>query len=52
LRAFRHIVCMQAEVAVALPPSGPPSWARAAAELERLGAENLAKRVAELAQQT
>jgi hypothetical protein len=48
LRVFRHIVCMQADVAVELPPSGPPDWTRAAAELERLGAENLARRVAEL----
>jgi hypothetical protein len=43
---------LQADVSVELPPTGPPTWARAAAELERLGAENLAKRVAELAQQT
>jgi DNA polymerase-1 len=48
LRVFRQIVCMQADVAVELPPSGPPTWARAAAELERLGADNLARRVAEL----
>jgi DNA polymerase-1 len=48
LRVFRQIVCMQADVSVELPPSGPPTWARAAAELERLGAENLARRVAEL----
>jgi DNA polymerase-1 len=48
LRVFRRIVCLQADVPVELPASGPPAWRRAAAELERLGAENLARRVAEL----
>jgi DNA polymerase I len=48
LRTFRRIVCLQADVWVELPATGPPTWARAAAELERLGAENLSRRVAEL----
>src|SRR5919204_3483414 len=48
LRSFRRIVSLQADVSVELPPTGPPDWARAAAELERLGAENLSRRVAEL----
>ena len=49
LRMFRRIVCMQADVQVTLPESGPPTWARAVAELERLGADNLAERVAQRA---
>jgi DNA polymerase-1 len=49
LRSFRQIVCMQADVQVELPESGPPTWERAAAELARLGADNLSKRVLELA---
>ena len=52
LRVFRRIVCMQDDVAVELPPSGPPDWARAAAELARLGADNLARRVAGLAERS
>jgi DNA polymerase-1 len=48
LRAFHRIVCMQGDVSVDLPASGPPTWERAAAELQRLGAENLSRRVAEL----
>src|SRR5215472_14923816 len=41
LRTFRHVVSMQADVAVELPPSGPPNWTAASAELKRLGADNL-----------
>jgi 5'-3' exonuclease len=48
LRTFRRIVCMQ-PVSVSLPASGPPTWARAAAKLDELGAANLAQRVAGLA---
>ena len=46
LLTYKHIVNMQAEVEVALPQTAPPNWAGAAAELARLGALNLAERVA------
>jgi DNA polymerase I len=46
LRTFKHIVTMQSEVSVELPASAPPNWAAAAAELKRLGAENLSQRLA------
>lgn len=50
LRMFRHIVSMQRDVAVELPPSGRPNFAGGAEELRRLGANNSAERVAALAQ--
>jgi len=46
LRLFKRVVCMQTDVAVELPETGPPNWANAAAELRRLGAENSAERIA------
>ncbi len=46
LRVFKRVVSMQSEVEVELPESGPPKWADAAAELRRLGAQNLSERVA------
>jgi DNA polymerase I len=46
LRAFRYIASMQPDVAVDLPASAPPNWLRASEELRRLGAENLAERLA------
>jgi len=46
LRVFKRIVSMQVEVDVELPNTAPPNWAEAAAELRRLGAENLAERIA------
>jgi DNA polymerase I len=47
LRTFKEIVSMRgAELAVELPSTAPPDWARAATELRRLGAENLAQRIA------
>jgi DNA polymerase-1 len=46
LRVFRRIVTMQTDVKVELPPSGPPNWSAAAEEVGRLGAENLAERLA------
>ncbi len=50
LRVFRDVVSMRGhELTVELPPSGSPTWAAAAAELERLGAQNLSERVAALA---
>jgi DNA polymerase I len=45
LRMFKQIVRMQTDVAVELPATAPPDWASAAAELHRLGAENLAERI-------
>jgi DNA polymerase-1 len=48
LRMFRHIVSMQSTVPVELPPTGPPNWPAAAAELKRLGADNLSDRVSAL----
>jgi DNA polymerase-1 len=51
LRTYRDIVTMRGhELTVELPPSGPPTFARAAKELERLGAQNLSERVAALAE--
>lgn len=50
LRTFKRIVSMQPDVEVTLPRTAPPDWATAAAELRRLGAENLADRVAARAQ--
>jgi DNA polymerase-1 len=51
LRTYRDIVTMRGhELTVELPPSGPPTFERAAKELERLGAQNLSERVAALAQ--
>jgi DNA polymerase-1 len=46
LRAFKHIVSMQTDVEVTLPETAAPNWAEAAAELRRLGAQNLADRIA------
>jgi DNA polymerase-1 len=46
LLMFKRIVNMQADVDVELPETAPPHWANAAAELGRLGAANLAERVA------
>src|SRR6202163_993934 len=46
LRIFKRVVCMQTDVDVELPESAPPNWANAAAELRRLGAENLSERIA------
>ena len=46
LRLFKRVVCMQTEVGVELPETAPPNWANAAAELRRLGAENLSERIA------
>jgi len=46
VRLFRRVVTIQPDVPVELPASGPPKWAEAAAELERLGAKNLAERLA------
>jgi DNA polymerase-1 len=45
LLSFKHIVNMQADVEVELPETAPPNWAKAAAELNRLGASNLADRI-------
>jgi DNA polymerase-1 len=42
---FREVVRMKPDVAVQLPPSGPPDWASGAATLEELGAERLAERM-------
>jgi hypothetical protein len=51
LRMFRDVVTMRGyEVTAELPPSGPPNWAAASAELKRLGAQNLSERVAAIAQ--
>jgi DNA polymerase I len=49
LLKFREVVRMRPDVPVELPPSGPPDWASAAAELRRLGADTQAERVAGLA---
>jgi DNA polymerase-1 len=47
LRMYKDIVSMRgAELEVELPQTAPPDWARASAELKRLGAENLAERLA------
>ncbi|MBV9174544.1 MAG: 5'-3' exonuclease [Chloroflexi bacterium] len=46
LRVFRRIVTMQTDVKVKLPATAPPNWAAAAEEIRRLGAENLAERLA------
>ena len=46
LRTFRHVVQMQSDVDVQLPATAPPAWQRAAEELRRLGAANLADRIA------
>lgn len=46
LRQFKQIVQMQTDVAVTLPETAPPDWARAAEELGRLGAKNLSERIA------
>ena len=45
LRTFKHIVNMQSDVDVELPETAPPDWARAAARLRELGAENLSERI-------
>jgi DNA polymerase-1 len=51
LRIFHDVVSMRGgDLSVTLPPSGPPTWSAAAAELERLGAKNLSERVAALGQ--
>jgi DNA polymerase-1 len=51
LRMFRDVVTMRGnDLKVELPPSGPPNWAAAAAELSKLGAQNTAERVAAIAQ--
>jgi DNA polymerase-1 len=47
LRTFKRIVCMQTDgLEVVLPKTAPPDWARAAARLRELGANNLADRLA------
>jgi DNA polymerase I len=46
LRLFKRVVSMQTDVDVELPLTAPPNWANAAAELRRLGAENLSERIA------
>jgi 5'-3' exonuclease len=46
LRIFKQIVSMQTDVEVTLPATAAPDWPRAAAELHRLGANNLAERIA------
>jgi DNA polymerase I len=46
LRVFRHVVTMQTDVTVELPGTGPPNWSAAADEVRRLGADNLADRLA------
>jgi len=46
LRIFKRVVSMQTDVDVELPESGPPNWAAGAAEVRRLGAENLSERIA------
>jgi DNA polymerase-1 len=46
LRVFKRIVSMQSDVAVELPQTALPDWQAAAAELHRLGAHNLAARIA------
>jgi DNA polymerase-1 len=46
LRVFKQVVCMHPELPVELPNTAPPNWAAAAEELQRLGAENLAQRIA------
>ena len=46
LRTFKHIVNMQSDVDVELPETAPPDWARAAARLRELGAQNLSERIA------
>jgi DNA polymerase-1 len=45
LRMFKRIVSMQGDVPVELPQTAPPDWTTAAAELRRLGAENLSERI-------
>jgi DNA polymerase I len=50
LRAFKRIVTMQGDVDVELPSTAPPNWLAAAAELRRLGAQNLSERIAARAQ--
>jgi DNA polymerase-1 len=45
LRTFKRVVSMHSDLSVELPATGPPNWTAAAAELRRLGAENLAERV-------
>src|SRR5205814_3658395 len=45
LRVFKRIVLMQSEVAVELPATALPNWFAASAEIERLGAKNLAERI-------
>jgi DNA polymerase-1 len=45
LRSFKTIVLMQSDVSVELPATAPPNWLAAAAELNRLGAKNLAERI-------
>jgi DNA polymerase-1 len=46
LRIFKRVVSMQTDVDVELPRTAPPNWAEAAAELRKLGAENLSERIA------
>jgi DNA polymerase-1 len=46
LRIFKRVVSMQTEVDVELPRTAPPNWADAAAEIRKLGAENLSERIA------
>lgn len=51
LLMFKRVVRMQGgDLEVELPKTAPPDWARAAAELSRLGAANLSERVAARAQ--
>lgn len=46
LLMFKKVVSMQGDVDVELPETAPPNWQQAAAELHRLGAENLSERIA------
>jgi DNA polymerase-1 len=45
---FREVARMRPDVAVELPPSGPPDWVAGAAALRALGANNIAERIAAL----
>src|SRR5262245_54219729 len=49
-RTFREVVRMRPDVAVELPPSGPPDWRGGSAALRSCGANALADRVAALAE--
>jgi DNA polymerase-1 len=48
-RTFREVVRLRPDVAVQLPPTGPPDWRGGAAALRELGATTLAARIEALA---